>query len=185
MERAGVGVLDAMLATWPDLAEGAHRAQVWCGPGNNGGDGFVVARLLQARDWQVDVALSGQPDHLPPDAHVNYLRWSKIGPVGEVPVEGGARPDVIIDALFGIGLTRPLTGVARLWAQSTQGLPRSAAHIVAIDIPSGLCADTGAIIGATCVRADLTVTFHRAKVGHMQGEGPRHCGRLVIADIGL
>ena len=81
MERAGQGVVDAVLAEWPHLAAGQRRAVVLCGPGNNGGDGFVVARLLVQRGWVVDVHLFGDPDRLPPDAHANCQRWAAIGPM--------------------------------------------------------------------------------------------------------
>lgn len=188
MERAGAAVVDAILTTWPALEHGTRRAAVFCGPGNNGGDGFVVARLLHLRGWQVDVALLPGAGPLPPDAQTNCRRWQKLGPVRDAPdarADGAAWPDVAIDALFGIGLTRPLGGAAQDWARATHTATPPGARIVAIDIPSGLCADTGRVIGATAVRADLTVTFHRAKHGHLRCDGPAHCGRLVIADIGL
>ncbi|MEN9060099.1 NAD(P)H-hydrate epimerase [Ponticoccus litoralis] len=110
MERAGQGVVEAILEHWPDR----RRALVLCGPGNNGGDGFVVARLLAGLGWQVEVLLLGDADRLPPDAKVNCDRWRRMGPVSgltDAHMEGyaGDNPgvDVTVDAIFGIGLTRP------------------------------------------------------------------------------
>ncbi len=81
MERAGAGVVAAVMAEWPELATTSHRAVVLCGPGNNGGDGFVVARLLKQRGWEVEVFLYGDPEKLPPDARVNCERWVEAGTV--------------------------------------------------------------------------------------------------------
>jgi len=183
MERAGHGVVTALLGTWPDLGPSPHNALVLCGPGNNGGDGFVVARLLRARGWGVSVALLGDPDQLPPDAKANHDRWRHLGPVVELgQAGGGARPpDLLIDAVFGTGLTRPLAAQvvdrARTWA--------GRARTVAVDLPSGICSDSGRALGGQAVRADLTVTFHRPKAGHYLDAGPDHCGRLAVVDIGL
>src|SRR6056297_3031142 len=81
MERAGRGVVEAVFEEWPELAQAPHRAVVLCGPGNNGGDGFVVARLLKAWGWEVEVYLYGDGEKLPPDARVNYERWRAMGDV--------------------------------------------------------------------------------------------------------
>ncbi|NUB42939.1 NAD(P)H-hydrate epimerase [Fertoebacter nigrum] len=193
MERAGQGVVDALLAMWPDLASGVPRVAVLCGPGNNGGDGFVVARLLRERGWQVEVFAHGAPDRLPPDARANHDRWLALGPVAPLgDLCGGfgkAHVDLVVDAVFGTGLTRaldwdveqPLADISE-WRLKPwrQGHTR----IVAVDVPSGLCADSGRDLGLR-LAADLTVTFHRAKPGQYLAEGPDHCGRLVVADIGL
>ncbi|MCA0945905.1 NAD(P)H-hydrate dehydratase [Salipiger pacificus] len=191
MERAGQGVVAAMLRKWPSLAAAPSRAVVLCGPGNNGGDGFVIARLLAGLGWRVEVFLLGDPARLPPDARLNYDRWSALGPVGRLPY---ARPEaagpegVLIDALFGTGLTRGLgPEVAQLL--SSLDMPGFADwHRVAVDLPSGLCADSGRRIGgddAAMFRADLAVSFHAAKLGHYLGEGPALCGALEVAQIGL
>jgi len=90
MERAGRGVLDAVFGEWPDLAAAPHRALVLCGPGNNGGDGFVVARLLKERGWDVAVFLSGDPAKLPPDAGANYRRWAGLGETRPLAGAGAA-----------------------------------------------------------------------------------------------
>ncbi|WP_297774683.1 NAD(P)H-hydrate dehydratase [uncultured Roseovarius sp.] len=180
MERAGQGLLDAILNRWPDLAAVPHRAAVLCGPGNNGGDGFVVARLMKARGWQVSVFLLGSAEQLPPDARANYDRWHAGDDVAPLDAARDAQADVYVDALFGTGLTRPLEGHALSWAQGG-----CRGRVVAVDLPSGLCGDSGRVLGTAAVRADLTVTFHRAKCGHYLDAGPQHCGRLSLVDIGL
>ena len=203
MERAGAGVVEAVLEEWPDLAEGPHHAVVFCGPGNNGGDGFVVARLLHARGWQVDVFHYGDAEKLPPDARVNYERWGAVGqvsPLTEAAIDGYAEEHptcrLAVDALFGTGLARPFLTLARVqmevngWQAASRG--GAAPHVVAVDIPSGLCADSGRYLGLdgetpcdASILANLTVTFHARKLGHVLADGPAACGRLVVRDIGL
>jgi ADP-dependent NAD(P)H-hydrate dehydratase / NAD(P)H-hydrate epimerase len=186
MERAGRGVVEAVFAAWPDLATTAHRAVVLCGPGNNGGDGFVVARLLKEWGWEVEVRFHGEAARLPPDARANHDRWCAMGPVGRGAIAGPA--DLIVDALFGTGLARAVEdpelreAFGRISeATAAGGVPRT----VAVDLPSGLDADTGEPIGGLAPRVMLTVTFHAEKRAHRIGAGPEHCGRVVVADIGL
>lgn len=183
MVRAGRGVVEAVFARWPRLAAGPGRALVLCGPGNNGGDGFVIARLLRDWGWEVEIRLLGTADRLPPDARTAHDRWAATGAVGTLGAgwDSAAPRDLVIDALFGTGLSRPveLPGLDRL-RDIAPG-----ARIVAVDLPSGLCSDSGRVIGDRAVRADLTVSFHRAKAGHYLAEGPEHCGALSVADIGL
>jgi ADP-dependent NAD(P)H-hydrate dehydratase / NAD(P)H-hydrate epimerase len=197
MERAGRGVVEAIFEEWPELKATSHRAVVLCGPGNNGGDGFVVARLLQEWGWEVEVFLYGDPSRLPPDARVNYERWVGMGEVRELterafraphPVHGNAYADLYVDAIFGIGLTRPpegeLAGFLRhLGGYGGEHYPR----LVAIDAPSGLCLDSGKMLIGGWARASaaLTVTFECLRAGHFLNEGPEHCGRVVVADIGV
>ncbi|MGK8236287.1 NAD(P)H-hydrate dehydratase [Roseovarius sp. MS2] len=183
MERAGRAVVDAVFAEWPELAQTPQTAAVLCGPGNNGGDGFVIARLLKAWGWEVGVYLYGDPERLPPDARINHDRWCAMGSVhdlAQASVEG-LKVALMVDALFGTGLRRPLEGVAQ------QGLNQVAAHVVAVDLPSGLCSDSGRVLGtvSNAVRAALTVTFHAPKLGHVLADGPAVCGRVMVADIGL
>ncbi len=207
MERAGQGVVAAILATWPALEqpeEGARarRAIVLCGPGNNGGDGFAVARLLHVRGWEVAVYLYGAPERLPDPARAMYDRWCEIGPVtpaeavadvGELAAFGA---DLFIDALFGIGLTRPIDmakfELALFLKFSARWRQGSGPLTVSVDLPSGLCSDSGAVLGGSAMMAALTVTFHAAKLGHLLTHpapglagGPLRCGQLVVADIGL
>ncbi|KUJ82142.1 bifunctional ADP-dependent NAD(P)H-hydrate dehydratase/NAD(P)H-hydrate epimerase [Ruegeria profundi] len=201
MECAGQGVVDAILEEWPELgkigvsnasgqkAKGSFGAVVLCGPGNNGGDGLVVARLLKAQGWTVKVFLFGDPDKLPPDARVNYEKWRQLGPVGDLTAKdalgGIAEPDLIIDAIFGTGLVRRIEGVLAQVLQSLDALIlRKAVRVVAIDTPSGLCADSGKSLG-TYSGADLTVAFHSAKRGHYLNCGAEKSGRLLVKPIGL
>ena len=201
MERAGQGVVDAILEEWPELgkhgfsdvseheARGSSSAVVLCGPGNNGGDGFVVARLLKAQGWMVEVFLFGDPDKLPPDARVNYEKWRQMGTVGDLTAKdslgSNAEPDLVIDAIFGTGLVRRIEGELAQVLQSLDALiARKAVRVVAIDTPSGLCADSGKSLG-TYAGADLTVAFHRAKRGHYLNCGAEKSGRLIVKPIGL
>lgn len=207
MERAGRGVVAAVFENWPELAPSwgpapkpqeyllqddeveRHRAVVLCGPGNNGGDGFVVARLLKEAGWDVKVFLYGDAGRFPPDARVNFERWIKMGPVA--PFDQAPRnhneADLYVDALFGTGLIRPLAGGLREWVAGQAADPGVAAKTVAVDLPSGLCSDSGRELGgsAGAVRAGLTVSFHRLKLGHVLDWGPHHSGKTAVADIGL
>ncbi|MGC8203437.1 NAD(P)H-hydrate dehydratase [Aliiroseovarius sp. PTFE2010] len=201
MERAGRGVVDAIFDEWPDLAKTSFRAVVLCGPGNNGGDGFVVARLLKQRGWQVDVFLFGDPDRLPADARQNYANWQNLGTTqawNDKAIKerlDASDHDLVVDALFGTGLTRamPDDTTQTLHAILPRVLnvhPSERPKYVAVDIPSGLCSDSGRNLGGAWP-ADLTVSFHCAKVGHVlapqgppQGGAP-WCGRVVVHDIGL
>lgn len=187
MERAGQGFVDAVFAHWPGLGAGPGAARVLCGPGNNGGDGFVIARLLAARRLRVEVRLFGDAARLPPDARANRALWEgPVLPIDAPLADGGC--DLIVDALFGTGLARPLPDAPWVPAllperdlRAEPGRPR----VAAVDIPSGLCADSGRVIGGVALWADLTVSFHTLKRGHVLADGPAHCGRVVVADIGL
>ncbi|NNF25088.1 MAG: NAD(P)H-hydrate epimerase [Rhodobacteraceae bacterium] len=189
MERAGRGVTQAIFEMWPELAEAPGRALVLCGPGNNGGDGYVVARLLAARGWDVAAVQFGDPAKLPPDAGANHLAWADIGPVR--PYGPSAiiidEKTLFIDALFGIGQTRPLGAALEGDAAHVAlvcGISPTA-HAVAIDIPSGVNSDTGDCLGDFQLFADLTVTFHALKPCHQRAEAKKRCGKVVVKDIGL
>ncbi|MBD3765487.1 MAG: NAD(P)H-hydrate epimerase, partial [Rhodobacterales bacterium] len=134
MEAAGAAVVAAIGAQWPDLAARPGVAAVLCGPGNNGGDGFVIARLLQGLGWRVRVALMGDPARLPPDAAANLARWRALGGLADWPPAPDPA-DLVVDALFGTGLARPV--------DLPPGWPPAGARVVAVDVPSGLCADSG------------------------------------------
>ena len=201
MERAGRGVVEAIFEEWPELAKTSHRAVVLCGPGGNGGDGFVVARLLKEWGWEVEVFLYGTPEKMPPDARVNYERWVGLGEVGVLSdyVQRYAWGcDLLIDALFGIGLTRALPDLGELfWNMDDMvdcfdiefGHSRGRPAIVAVDVPSGLCADSGRDFphedthNRFAAMAHLTVTFQSAKLGHFLEDGPAQCGRIFVKDI--
>ncbi len=191
MERAGQGVVEAVFEEWPELAAEAHRAVVLCGPGNNGGDGFVVARLLKDAGWEVEVFLYGDADKLPPDARVNYERWGEMGGVNAPAIDGGfslsMAPEILVDALFGIGLNRPFdfgTEFRPCFATFEDPGLTAGARVVAVDTPSGLCLDSGRRIGPSLF-AHLTVTFHRYKIGHLLDVAISLMDRVVVADIGL
>ncbi|WP_417255507.1 NAD(P)H-hydrate dehydratase [Celeribacter halophilus] len=190
MERAGRGVVKAALDAWPELAHSANKAVVLCGPGNNGGDGFVIARLLKQRGWEVEVFLYGTPEKLPPDARANYEKWHGLGEVAgfaDLCVGQIESCDLVIDALFGTGLTRPIPAEMAVLAQGLAHL-NGAARRVAVDLPTGLCSDSGRILGdnpSAVFPSDLTVSFHTLKLGHVLGQGPQICGQVAVADIGL
>jgi hydroxyethylthiazole kinase-like uncharacterized protein yjeF len=173
MENAGRAVAREIQQRWS-----ARPITVLCGPGNNGGDGFVVARLLAEAGWPVRLALPGPRDRLTGEARHHAQRWS--GAVESLTPAVLHRAALVVDALFGAGLSRALTGPAAetLSVAANRGLP-----VVAIDVPSGLLGDTGESLGA--VAAVLTVTFFRKKPGHLLLPGRHLCGELVVADIGI
>ncbi len=184
MERAGQGAADAIRAR----AGSVRDAVILCGPGNNGGDGFVIARHLSEAGWRVHVLLMGDPAKLPHDAALNHARWCEIGPVA--PYTGAALsaldlPEgadvVLIDALFGIGQRAPLDAVlapALDWVAM-----QKPAFVAAVDLPTGFDADTGAPLAATPMPCDLAITFHAAKPIH--GMDVMGGAEIVVVDIGL
>jgi len=172
MERAGAAVAEAVAARFAP-----RRTVVLAGPGNNGGDGYVAARLLRERGWEVRVEMLAPPKTA--DARVAAERWAgETASLGERVGEG----DLIIDALFGVGLDRPLTAAL---ARLARALERSGESVVAVDTPSGLAGDTGRPLGNASFKAALTVTFHRRKIAHALQPGRALCGEVVVADIGL
>lgn len=152
------------------------RVLVLAGPGNNGGDGFVAARYLKRWGWPVRLALLGRSESLKGDAALNAARWE--GEVEELSLASLEGADLVVDALFGAGLARPLEGLAK------QVVKAISSPVVAVDMPSGVSGDTGQVLGAA-PRADLTVTFFRKKPGHCLMPGRGLCGRIVVADIGI
>jgi ADP-dependent NAD(P)H-hydrate dehydratase / NAD(P)H-hydrate epimerase len=175
MENAGRAVADAVAGRHP----GGSRVVVVAGAGNNGGDGFVAARILRERGHHVRVALLGDANKLKSDAGAAAKRWA--GPLDPVAPESLSRADVIIDALFGAGLDRAVAGAARMMidAINASGLP-----VVAVDLPSGINGTSGAVMGAA-VRASCTVTFFRRKPAHLLLPGRLLCGAVTVADIGI
>ena len=184
MARAGAGIIGALRSHWPDLAARRGQVCVLCGPGNNGGDGFVVAQLLRAEGWAVTCLWLGDPMHQSPEAFAVRQVWLDNGqhvlPLDPETVRLRKGTDLVIDALFGIGLKRPVAGLGHLAAQ----VAGSGARVLAVDLPTGLCADSGRILGHA-LRADLTVTFATPKPGHYLADGPGHCGALHVAPLGL
>lgn len=175
MAAAGAGVARAVQDLGPDVG---RRVHVLCGPGNNGGDGFVAAEILTGAGFDVQVFLLGDVDKLSGDARVVAGQYSgEIHPLDAAAADHG---DIFIDALFGAGLTRPLSGVAAdiVSAVNARGRP-----VVAVDVPSGLNGDTGAVDGVV-MRATHTVTFFRLKPGHLLQPGRALCGTTTLVDIG-
>jgi hydroxyethylthiazole kinase-like uncharacterized protein yjeF len=169
MENAGRAVAEEILRRF-----GARPTLILCGPGNNGGDGFVVARYLRQWGWPVRLALYGDRTKLKGDAALMAERWS--GPIEAIGTLGDA--GLIIDALFGAGLSKPLDD--RLVAL----IKKAAVPVIAIDVPSGLDGATGQV-RPDAFQATLTVTFFRKKPGHVLMPGRLHCGETVVADIGI
>ncbi|MEO8779392.1 MAG: NAD(P)H-hydrate dehydratase [Rhodanobacter sp.] len=172
MTNAGACVANAIIARWT-----ARPLLVLCGPGNNGGDGFVAAQRLAEAGWPVRVALLGGRSDSKGNAHRHAERWHGMVEVLDPAVLEGAQ--LIVDALFGAGLARPLTGSAR---DTLAAAAAGTAPIIAIDVPSGVMGDTGEVMGA--VSAALTLTFFRKKPGHLLLPARDLCGEVVVTDIG-
>ena len=170
MENAGRAVADAIATRFKPCP-----VTVLCGPGNNGGDGFVVARLLDEYGFTVRVAEGSEPKG---DAAAMSEKWKGARVALAPEALDGAR--LVVDGLFGAGLSRPLEGAAAQVVEALNDLP-----LVAIDVPSGVSGDTGQPLGAVVVRAALTVTFFRKKPGHLLLPGRVLCGETVVADIGI
>ncbi len=177
MERAGEAAAQLALR----LVRGPAKVLVACGPGNNGGDGFVVARHLHCAGLSVSIAFAGDPCRLPDDARAAHAAWIAVGglTVPDLPTPPPEGWALVVDALFGIGLQRPLEGRYAAWidALNAQPCPR-----LAIDIPSGLDADTGCRLGP-CFDATHTITFIALKPGLLTLDGPDHCGDVHLDTI--
>jgi ADP-dependent NAD(P)H-hydrate dehydratase / NAD(P)H-hydrate epimerase len=173
MQNAGDAVVGEITRRWS-----VRPVVVLCGPGNNGGDGFAVAVALERLGWPVRVALLGPKEQLRGDAKIHADRWTgSVEPLSPAALQGAA---LIVDAVFGSGLNRPLEHqVAATLAAATQ----LAMPLVAIDIPSGVMGDSGASVGAAS--AACTITFVRKKPGHVLLPGRDLCGDVVVADIGM
>lgn len=175
MERAGRAVAQAVLSRYP-----RQDVLVLAGPGNNGGDGFVAARHLAAAGWPVRLALACDPHALKGDAdHHSHLWRGAIEFLSTRHAEGAP---LIIDALFGAGLRRPLSGVA---AEVVRLLNQRKARVIAIDLPSGVAGDSGEVLGGLALTAELTVTFCAKKPAHLLLPGRNRAGQVVVADIGI
>jgi NAD(P)H-hydrate epimerase len=187
MENAGVSVVAAMAQVFGPLR--GKTVTVCCGKGNNGGDGFVVARLLKRQGARVHVLLMTKAEGLAGDAKTMYRRFVRAS--GTAGVQASPSDDrirtllgksqLIVDALLGTGLSAPVTGPYRtaIEAINDSGIP-----VISVDLPSGIQADTGAVLGAA-VRATFTVTFAQPKLGLYTGAGINHAGIIRIADIGI
>lgn len=188
MERAGAGVAAAVLRDFPQ----ARDVLVLCGPGNNGGDGYVVARLLQTAGRRVTVCALGDGARLPPDAAENLRRWRELGEVmdGDAmadPAIAGfvGRHDLVIDAILGTGGDRPLPSI---WSRFLEAAMAAQVPIIAVDGLSGLSLESGRFRAQTAgprPRAALTVSFEAAKTGHYLADGPACSGRIEVVPLDL
>ncbi len=201
MERAGAEVVEAIFETWPELARepaattAPRRAVILCGPGNNGGDGFVVARLLSGYGWGVDILATTLPDRLPPDAAAN----ARAAQQARVPILDYTADTLrrvlnrqegcilLIDALLGIGQSRPAD---RILAPAHQAMdwfhdmsPGCEMRTLSVDLPTGIDTDTGTRCARRPFPADLIVTFHSEKPAHpvLRSQGLR----VIVKPIGL
>lgn len=178
MRRAAAASLTELQRRWPT----ARRILVLCGSGNNAGDGYVLARLAAAAGCTARIGAVSDPAALAGDAARAFADWKSSGgvtmPWRDALAEGS---DVVVDALLGIGASRELEGE---FAAAVAMLNDSRLPVLALDIPSGLQADSGAVLGV-CVRADCTLTFIAQKTGLWLAQGPDQCGELVLADLAL
>lgn len=193
MENAGRGAADIIERELSASSPRLRRVVVVAGTGNNGGDGFVVARHLLTRGARVEAWLIGDPAKMTPDCRANHDAFRGVGGV----VSGGASPDlsalmavlsnadIAVDALFGTGLDRPVTGVfAEVIGLLVRARHEAATVIAALDVPSGLDAETGSVLGVAA-QADVTVSFAHLKLGHATGHGASRCGPVHVVDIGV
>ena len=181
MQRAGQHVAEAA-ERW---AQGPKNIVIIAGPGNNGGDAFVAAALLKARHYPITLYFYGSENKLSPAAANAANAFRDAG--GQIhPLQTPNKPSIekaalIIDGLIGAGLSRPVTGDVLAWIKA---INQSQKPVIAIDIPTGVNADTGEIMGAA-IKAQQTISFFRAKPGHFLYPGKAHSGRLSIHDIGI
>ncbi|OJY35755.1 MAG: bifunctional ADP-dependent (S)-NAD(P)H-hydrate dehydratase/NAD(P)H-hydrate epimerase [Rhizobiales bacterium 65-9] len=175
MERAGSAVAARVAA----IAPAGGRIAVFCGPGANGGDGFVAARLLREEGFSISLGLLGDAADIKGDARAARESWT--GPIAAAASVTHDSADLVIDALFGAGLSRDLDGEARMLVERINASGRP---VLAVDLPSGVSGDSGAIRGVA-IRAAETVTFVRRKPGHLLLPGRALCGTVTVADIGI
>ena len=179
MSKAGQAVFDVMMECWGNV----EHLWVFCGTGNNGGDGYIVARLARQQGIDVSLIQVGNAEQLKGDALTAY-QLAKDEQIMLIPFDQSAlsqlpRPDLIVDALLGTGLTGEVRGD---FVTAIEAINASPSPVLSIDIPSGLCSDTGVILGGA-VHANMTMTFIGVKQGLLTGEGPEYCGELRFADL--
>ncbi len=177
MENAGRAVAETAMSRWRD----AHDVVVLCGPGNNGGDGFVAARYLKQAGWTVNLHCLVPVEKLAGDAAHHARRWldEENGLIQTLQSLSLDQGPLVIDALFGAGLARPVEGEL---AAIIQQVNKNTGGCLSVDLPSGVSGDTGDILG-TAIRADCSVTFFRLKPGHLLYPGAPLCGQVIVADI--
>ncbi|KQZ13290.1 NAD(P)H-hydrate epimerase [Mesorhizobium sp. Root554] len=174
MRNAGRAVASLVLARYPM----ASRVHVLCGPGNNGGDGYVVARVLAESGVSISLWVSAAPK---PGSDAEIAASECPLPPRPLPDFDAAPGDIVIDAIYGAGLSKPLEGDA---ARAVETATKLGLTVVAIDLPSGVSGESGKVLGSA-FHAEVTVAFARRKPGHLLQPGRDHCGELVLADIGI
>ena len=185
MENAGRGCVAAIIERFGPAA--GRMALVVAGKGNNGGDGYVIARLLQQEGWEVRTVVLARREEIVGDARINLDRL-ELSTISFAPPDSLTslvphleRASVVVDALLGTGLGSEVRGC---FAEAIELVNRSGKPVVAVDIPSGIDAGSGSVLGVA-INADLTVTFALAKLGHVLYPGAEHCGVLKVVDIGI
>lgn len=177
MNEAGLKVFERIQTVWPKV----RQLTVYCGAGNNGGDGYVVARLALEAGWSVQVVALAPPTALTGDAGLAWQAFAEVGGSTHSFDAASAPQGVVVDALFGTGLSRTVTGD---YAQAIEAVNRSARPTIAVDIPSGLHADSGQVLGVA-VKAQQTVTFVGLKRGMLTGDAAEYCGELSFVPLTL
>ena len=182
MERAALSVCERIVSR---LGAGGKKALILCGSGNNGGDGFAIARILHTKQFAVRVLFAGSVQKMSDECRMQYESVLKYG-IEVVHAKQSTACldedcDCIVDALFGVSLNRPVGGI---YAQLIERVNAMSGFKVAVDIPSGIDADTGLVMGVA-FRADETVTFAFRKAGLLLGDGKEYCGTVICADIGI
>ncbi|MCM8783920.1 MAG: NAD(P)H-hydrate epimerase [Candidatus Omnitrophica bacterium] len=181
MENAGRSVAEEVIKLK------SKKIAIFCGKGNNGGDGLVSARHLLCRGIKPEVFLLGKTGEVKNEAKINLEIFLNLGEkvveINEVNLKKikFINYELIIDAIFGIGLKGEIAGISK---EVIDSINFSGAYVISVDIPSGLDADTGKVMGS-CVRADSTITFLAKKKGMLRNEGPKYCGRIIVKDLGF
>jgi NAD(P)H-hydrate epimerase len=183
MENAGRSVAEEIIKLKK------KRVAIFCGKGNNAGDGFVCARHLLSKGLNPDVLLLTEISEIKNEARINLDILLKLKPkIFKINAENFIfyknkikNYDLVVDALFGIGLKGEILG---LFKEVIEAINSLAKYVVSIDIPSGLDADRGKILG-TCIKADKTITFLAVKKGMLINEGPKYCGKIIVKDLGF
>jgi ADP-dependent NAD(P)H-hydrate dehydratase / NAD(P)H-hydrate epimerase len=178
MSRAGNAVFSHLRIKWPN----AKSISVFCGSGNNAGDGYIIAGLALGAGLKVTVYGLSDPNNLKDNARIAYQDYlAAKGTVKEFQADTVIKADVIIDALLGTGLSKPVAGA---YAQAVHAINKSLSHVIAVDVPSGLNADTGSVMGCA-VKASCTVTFIGLKQGLFTGLAADYCGEIIYSSLAV
>ncbi len=185
MENAGRIAAEVVLSSLRERMKPENNTtevSVFCGTGNNGGDGFVAARYLKRQGLRVEIYIVGEESGIKGDAGINFKAAKNVGiEIKEARDSSELRSDMMLDAIFGVGLKGEMKGRAKTVINM---INENTAPVISVDVPSGLDADTGEV-ACVAVKAEKTVTMHCAKKGFFLGKGPEYTGEIVVADIGL